>query len=122
MRRVLWMLLLIVAISSNAQTVISLNGTTYSEVTMPRRDVEEVDDGIIVTYYFDNAIAQQDLLYPECILWKIPGFGLNETVGEPAIPFRWDSFSLPQNVNIGMKYLIPPLLISQCSCHRLVLY
>lgn len=105
MRKVLSMLLLIAAVFSNAQTVITLNGTSYSEVTMPRRNVEEVDDGIIVTYYFDNAITQQDLLYPGCVLWKIPGFGLNETVGEPAIPFRWDSFSLPQNTSISLEVL-----------------
>ena len=105
MRKVLSMLLLIAAVFSNAQTVITLNGTSYSEVTMPRRNVEEVDDGIIVTYYFDNAITQQDLLYPGCVLWKIPGFGLNETAGEPAIPFRWDSFSLPQNTSVSLEVL-----------------
>ena len=105
MRTVLCVLLSMAAVFSNAQTVISLNGTAYSEVTMPRRDVEEVDDGIIVTYYFDNAIAQPDLLYPECVMWKIPGFGLNEAVGEPAIPFRWDSFSLPQNTRVNLEVL-----------------
>jgi hypothetical protein len=72
---------------------------------MPKRDVEEVDDGIIVTYYFDNAITQQDLLYPECVLWKIPGFGLNETKGEPATPIRWDSFSLPANTRVSVEVI-----------------
>ena len=70
MRATVFSLLFITVALSNAQTVISLNGTTYSEVTMPRREVEEVDDGIIVTYYFDNAIAQQDVLYPGYVLWK----------------------------------------------------
>ena len=105
MRTILCTLLFITAALTNAQTVISLNGTTYSEVTMPKRDVEQVGDGIVVTYYFDNAIAQQDVLYPGYVLWRIPGFGLNETVGEPAIPFRWDSFSLPQNTGISLEVL-----------------
>ena len=35
------------------------------------RNIEEVEDGIIVTYYFDNAAVQQDLLYPECTMWTI---------------------------------------------------
>ena len=47
MRVTLFSLLFITVALSNAQTVISLNDTTYSVVTMPRRDVEEVDDGII---------------------------------------------------------------------------
>ena len=45
MRVTLFSLLFITVALSNAQTVISLNDTTYSVVTMPRRDVEEVDDG-----------------------------------------------------------------------------
>ena len=105
MRTILCTLLFITAALTNAQTVISLNGITYSEVTMPKRDVEQVEDGIIVTYYFDNAVTQQDLLYNDCILWRIPGFGLNETVGEPSTPFRWDSFSLPQNTRISIEVL-----------------
>ena len=105
MRVTLFSLLFITVALSNAQTVISLNDTTYSVVTMPRRDVEEVDDGIIVTYHFDNAIIQQDILYPECVMWKIPEFGLNETAGEPSIPFRWDSFALPENTTINLEVL-----------------
>ncbi|MBQ8219644.1 MAG: hypothetical protein IJZ31_00315 [Bacteroidaceae bacterium] len=105
MRTILCTLLFITAALTNAQTVISLNGITYSEVTMPKRDVEQVEDGIIVTYYFDNAVTQQDLLYNDCVLWRIPGFGLNETVGEPSTPFRWDSFSLPQNTRISIEVL-----------------
>ena len=105
MKAILCTLLFIAAALTNAQTIISLNDTTYSEITMPKRDVEQVGDGIIVTYYFDNAIAQQDVLYPGCVLWRIPGFGLNETAGEPAIPFRWDSFSLPQNTGISLEVL-----------------
>ena len=105
MRVILSILLFVATMFSNAQTVISLNGNTYAEATMPRRNVEEVDDGIIVTYYFDNAITQQDLLYPECTMWKIPGFGVNEVVGEPAIPFRWDSFSVPSNTRLSIEII-----------------
>ena len=105
MRSILCALLFTIAICSNAYTVLSLNGTNYSEATTPRREVVNVEDGIIVTYYFDNAITQQDLLHPECVMWKIPGFGLNETAGEPSIPFRWDSFTLPKNTTINLEVL-----------------
>ncbi len=105
MRLMFFMLLFVVAMFSDAQTIVSLNDSIYSEVTMPKRNVDEVDDGIVVTYYFDNAIIQTDLLYPECVMWKIPGFGVNETVGEPAIPSRWDSFALPQNVGVAVEVL-----------------
>lgn len=105
MRAILCLLLSIVAAFSDAQAVISLNDSVYSQATMPKRDVKEIEDGIIVTYYFDNAIVLQDLLYPECQMWKIPGFGLNETVEEPAIPSRWDSFTLPQNTTIKVEII-----------------
>lgn len=105
MRTILCTLLFITAALTNAQTVISLNGTTYSEVTMPKRDVEQVGDGIIVTYYFDNALIMHDLLYPECIIWQTPGFGLNETIGKPSIPSRWDAFVLPNNANFSVEIL-----------------
>ena len=105
MRTVLCMLLFMSAVFSDAQTVISLNDTIYSKVAMPRRNVEIVDDGIIVTYDFGNAIIQQDSLYPQCVMWKIPGFGLNEMAGEPAIPFRWDSFTLPKNTRINLEVI-----------------
>lgn len=105
MRTILCLLLSIVAALSEAQTIISLNDSIYSQATMPKRNVEETEGGIIVTYYFDNAIALQDLLYPECITWKIPGFGLNGIVGKPAIPSRWDSFSLPQNTTAEVEVI-----------------
>ena len=105
MKWILCLLLLNMIAVSNAQTIISLNDSTYSQVSMPIRNVEEVEDGIIVTYYFDNAIVQEDLLYPENIMWKIPGFGLNEIVGEPAIPSRKDMFSIPANAKIEVAVL-----------------
>ncbi len=105
MKTILCLLLSMVAALSEAQTIISLNDSIYSQATMPKRNVEETEGGIIVTYYFDNAIALQDLLYPECITWKIPGFGLNGIVGKPAIPSRWDSFSLPQNTTAEVEVI-----------------
>ena len=57
--------------------------TTYGQTKdcIPYRDVEIVDDGVIVTYRFNGAIQQQDPLYPEAKFWKIPGFGQNSIAG-----------------------------------------
>lgn len=71
----------------------------------PYRDVEIVDDGVIVTYRFRGAIHQQDPLYPDAKFWKIPGFGQNSIAGEPAYPFRWDTFAVPDGATAEVEIL-----------------
>ena len=79
--------------------------TSYGQTKdcIPYRDVEIVDDGVIVTYRFNGAIQQQDPLYPEAKFWKIPGFGQNSIAGEPAYPFRWDSFVIPDGATANLE-------------------
>ena len=92
----------------------------------PYRDVEIVDDGVIVTYRFRGAIHQQDPLYPDAKFWRIPGFGQNSIAGEPAYPFRWDTFAIPDGATAEVEMMeseytdtiftlapaYPPLLMS----------
>ena len=63
----------------------------------PSRSVEEMDDGVIVTYTFKGGMHRQDCLYPEAKSWTIPGFGQNMKAGEPSVPVRWDTFSVPSD-------------------------
>ena len=83
---------------ANSQYVITLNtGDTTSGVfsQTPTRNIEYVDNGIIVTYSFENATIIEDPLYDGCFMWDYVGFGVNEIPTQPAIPFRLDSFTIP---------------------------
>ena len=62
---------------------------------LPERTVENVADGVIVTYKFKDPIIRPNHLAPGSYLWEYMGFGVNDTSGEPAIPFRSDMFYIP---------------------------
>ena len=72
---------------------------------IPYRNVEIADDGVIVTYRFNGAIHQQDPLYSDAKFWKIPGFGQNSVAGEPAYPFRWDTFAIPDGATADVEMI-----------------
>lgn len=61
----------------------------------PERTVENVADGVIVTYKFNDPIIRPNHLAPGSYLWEYMGFGINDTSGEPAIPFRSDIIYVP---------------------------
>ena len=61
----------------------------------PTRDVVQADDGVVVTYRFEEASIQKDSLFPECVNWRIEGFGTNDAVSQGAYPFRTDTYTLP---------------------------
>ena len=63
---------------------------------LPIRTIENLEDGILVTYKFNDAIIYPNHFYPGSSFWRYQGFGINETPGEPAIPFRTDMFVIPQ--------------------------
>jgi hypothetical protein len=62
---------------------------------LPERTIENVADGVIVTYIFKDPIIRSNLMIPGSYLWKYQGFGVNNSSGEPAIPFRSDVFYIP---------------------------
>ena len=62
---------------------------------LPERTIENVADGVIVTYKFGNPIIRANQLFPGSFLWKYMGFGVNDTSGEPAVPFRSDMIYVP---------------------------
>lgn len=69
--------------------------TIASVGNVPERRVENVADGVIVTYFFKDPIIRPNHLCPGSFLWEYMGFGINDTSGEPAIPFRSDLFYIP---------------------------
>ena len=92
----------------------------------PTRDVEATDDGIIVTYRFHGGFHQEDPLHPGAKFWKILGFALNDVAGQPAFPFHWDTFAVPDDCEVSLTLIdsaytdtlftlapaYPPLLMS----------
>ena len=62
---------------------------------LPVRTVENVSDGVIVTYQFTDPVIRSNVLIPETSFWQYAGFGMNDVSGEPAIPFRTDMFVIP---------------------------
>ena len=67
--------------------------------TLPERIVENVSNGIIVTYKFPKPIIQPNSLIQETYFLRFNGFGINEVPGEPAVPFRSDLFYIPTGYN-----------------------
>ena len=57
--------------------------------------VEETNNGVKVTYRFNNIILQEDPLYTNATIVFIDGFYPNCNVGEPAVLSRWDTFVVP---------------------------
>lgn len=83
---------------SHAQQILDLHsGRLNKKVvsSVPIRDVEKVEDGYIVTYTFDKALLLQDNLFSGTMFWKMDGFGMNQTPGEPCTLFRDDLLSIP---------------------------
>ena len=78
---------------------------TNAEAYTPFRDVEATDSGIVVTYTFRGGLHQSDPLHEGAMFWKIPGFGLNDNAGEPCFPFRWDSFTIPDDADVVVTLL-----------------
>lgn len=95
---VLTCLMLVCVIPCSSQKTMSLSTRTVVDGTVnttPTRDIEELDDGIRVTYRFENIVLHDDPLYKAAKAVKIDGFWQNFTVGEPAVLSRWDTFVVP---------------------------
>lgn len=97
-----YLLLIILSVcrvlSSQAQQILDLNSGEMKRgvtSTVPTRDIEELEDGYLVTYTFDKAMIQQDDLFSGTIFWKMDGFGLNDIPGDPCTLGRNDQFAIP---------------------------
>ena len=57
----------------------------------PTRTIEDVPDGIVVTYFFNDPEIVESEYYENTKYIRYDGFGLNDNDGEPCIPFRNDT-------------------------------
>lgn len=71
----------------------------------PERTIEEVSDGIIVTYTFNNPEIVESEYYENTKYIRYDGFGLNDNDGEPCIPFRNDTYLVPNNCAVSVNIL-----------------
>lgn len=87
------------------QTITLSNGNMVAGAYKqpPTRTVQSVDDGYIVTYTFDKATVIDDPLYKGNIMWKVAGFGEEDTPQKPALPYRLDSFTVPDGYSVNVK-------------------
>ncbi len=107
MKRLLFILICsCLAASSQAQQILELHDGSLSDgikSTVPTRDVQTLDDGYLVTYTFDNALILSDNLYTGTVFWKIDGFGLNESAGEPSTLLRNDLLNIPSGCSARIE-------------------
>lgn len=71
----------------------------------PTRTIEEVSDGIIVTYTFDNPEIIASEYYEGTKYIRYDGFGLNDNDSEPCIPFRNDTYLVPNDCAVTLSVL-----------------
>ena len=86
-------------LSVQAQQVLDLQTGSLTDgvsSTVPTRDVETLPDGYRVTYTFKNALLQADDLFQGTLFWKVDGFGLNPTSGDPSTLARNDMMAIPE--------------------------
>lgn len=92
-----------------SQQILSLKSgkvsTAYDAIS-PNRDITYEDDGIVITYKFNNAILATDEKQEDSYYWKIEGFGISDKPGMYALPFRNDAFTLPQDKSYATIELI----------------
>lgn len=73
--------------------------------SFPRRDVEYLDSGIVVTYHFDEYNIFPSTYYEGAYNVDLYGFGVNDIIGEPSIVFRNDLFVVPLGATINVDIL-----------------
>ena len=116
--RQLFILFLTIAIGSYGQEVIRLNdrglGNELSNY-VPIREIEETNDGIIVTYTFNQVKVVDDELYETTKNLIFDGFGTNENITEPSLPKRGDLFTISEDAIVSVvdsSYIEIPLVLA----------
>lgn len=109
MKKILLYMLLLMANQTllAQQTILLSDGSIVEGIqeTIPTRDVEETDSGIIVTYEFNKVVKHDDLQSAGSSFLSINGFGYYDIPSQPCTLFRWDSFSVPKNIMITVSVI-----------------
>lgn len=91
-----------------AQDVIVLKRSAVSHEELseiPCKNIEQIENGYVVTYTFDKATVIADQLYNGCVMWKYAGFGTDDTPTLPALPYRNDCFAVPNGYSAQVELL-----------------
>ena len=94
------MLLSLISMPLSALDIMNLetgSRAAGSSAELPVRMVQSDENGVTVTYQFSFAELSGDPLYPECTLFRIPGFSLVDEPGKPSVPIRTDIIGIPSN-------------------------
>lgn len=92
--------------ADNIEYINTMTGNVDSvNNSIPTRNIEYCSDGLIVTYYFNHIMKQQDDIYSDSYLLKIDGFYLPDTPQLPAIPFRNEKFILPSGTEGSIQII-----------------
>ena len=100
-----------------AQQTLCLDNLEYLnsiQCSFPNRSIVNTDDGIIVTYIFDNITIYPDSEFVGAKIVNIDGFGDNMHEEEPLYPYRYDTYGnfagLFRNITmIDSSYIDIPL-------------
>src|SRR5574344_1212026 len=81
------------------------NVKSVAYIIPPARSVERVSDGYIVTYTFEKSTIIDDPLYAGRIMWNVSGFGVEDRPRQGALPYRLDSFTVPEGFSTSVKVI-----------------
>ena len=73
--------------------------------SFPHRDIEYYDNGIVVTYQFNEYDIHPSFYYEGTYDVRLNGFGTNDNLGEPGVLFRNDLFVVPLGATINIEVL-----------------
>lgn len=111
MKRILFLLILLQTCRYGiGQQYIRLSdgSTTLSDshnMILPTRTVEDVKDGILVTYEFHYVSKDTDNLFPSSSILSFDGFGIREDLEAPALPIKWDTFYVPSEKDYSVNII-----------------
>lgn len=74
-------------------------------MTTPTRTIEDVKDGIMVTYIFDYVSKNPDNLFPSSSILHFDGFGIGDYPEKPALPIKWDTFYIPSEKDYSISII-----------------
>lgn len=103
---ILFIILIALGCRLYAQEYISLMDSKAipSEELVPyKRNVKLLEDGVLVTYDLTYAQVVDDRLYSGKVMLQLDGFCQSGNVGEPSIPRRADSFTIPNGSAITVN-------------------
>ncbi len=109
MRTKLFLAILVIAslIQGQAQIIDFTSGqlSNGAQLSYPERTVEQVSDGILLTYKFQTARLLEDEIYPGRYFIEIPGLTNSTDIQHPSLPSFIDRFVVPKESNPTIRLI-----------------